>query len=61
MVLCLKTSTFNAGEAGSIPDQGTKTPHLVAKKPKNKKRSNIFINNKFNKVFKNGPHQKKNL
>ena len=43
MVLCLKTSTSNAGEAGSIPDQGTKTPHLVAKKPKHKKRSNILL------------------
>ena len=54
----VKTSLSNAGGAGSIPGQGAKIPHASGpKKPKNIKQKQYC--NKFNKDFKNGPHQKK--
>ena len=46
-------SPSNAGGAGSIHGWGAKTP--PASWPKNQKP----YGNKFNKDFKNGPHQKK--
>ena len=48
-----KTSPFNAGP---IPGQGTKTPHTLPPKNQNIKQKQYC--NKFNKDFKNGPHQK---
>ena len=42
----------------SIPDQGAKIPH--AAQPKNPNRKQKQYCNKFNRDFKNGPHQKKN-
>ena len=53
----VKTSPSSAGGEGSIPGQGAKIPH--ASRPKNVKQKQYC--NKFNKAFKNGPHQKKNL
>ena len=53
----VKTLPSNAGSAGSGPGQGAKIPTcLKAKKPKQKQYCN-----KFNKDFKNGPHQEKSL
>ena len=52
----VKTSPSNARGVGSIPVQGTKIPHASwAKKQKHTKKQCC---NKFNKDFKNGPHQK---
>ena len=42
---------------GSIPGQGAKIPH--ASWPKNQNIKQKQYCNKFNKDFKNGPHQKK--
>ena len=53
----VKTPPSNAGGAGSIPGQGAKIQHAVAKKPKQKKTQKQYCN-KFNKDFKNGPRQK---
>ena len=53
----VKTSPSNARGAASIPGWGAEIPHaswLMAKNPKQKQYCN-----KFNKDFKNGPHQKK--
>ena len=47
----------NAGGAGSIPGQGAKIPHALWPKNQNIKQKQYC--NKFNKDFKNGPHQKK--
>ena len=55
----VKNSPFNAGGAGSIPSQGTKIPHASWPKYQNMKQKQYC--NKFNKDFKNGPHQKKFL
>ena len=55
----VKTSPSSAGGVGSIPDRGAKIPH--APRPKNQNRKQKQYCNKFNKDFKNGPHQKKNL
>ena len=53
----VKTSPSNAGGVGSIPGWGAKTPHVSGPKNQNiKQKQNC---NKFNKDFKNGPHQKK--
>ena len=49
----------SAGHAGSIPDQGTKI--IRALWPKNKTIKQKQYCNRFNKDFKNGPHQKKPL
>ena len=53
----VKTSPANAQEVGSIPGWGAEIPHaLWPKKPKNIEQKQYW--NKFNKDFKNGPHQK---
>ena len=52
----VKTSPSNAGGAGSIPGQGAKNPHPSWPKNQNIKQKQYC--NKFNKNFKNGPHQK---
>ena len=51
----VKTSPSNAGGAGSIPGWGAKIPH--ASWPKNQNIKQKQYCNKFNKDFKNGPHQ----
>ena len=53
----VKTLPFNAGGAGSVLGQGAKIPHALQPKKQNIKQKQYC--NKFNKVFKNGPHQKK--
>ena len=53
----VKTSPSSAGGAGSIPGRGAKIPH--ASQPKNQNIKQKQYCNKFNKDFKNGPHQKK--
>ena len=53
----VKASPSNAGGAGSISGQGAKIPHASWPKNQNIKRKQYC--NKFNKDFKNGPHQKK--
>ena len=52
----VKTSPSNAGCAGSIPGQGAKIPHTSWPKDQNVKKKQYH--NKFNKDFKNVPHQK---
>ena len=52
----VKTSPSNKGAVGSIPGQGSKIPH--ASGPKNQSMEHTQYCNKFNKDFKNGPHQK---
>ena len=53
----VRTLPSNAGGAGSIPGQGAKIPH--ASWPKNQNIKQKQYCNKFNKDFKNSPHQKK--
>ena len=53
----VKASPSNAGGKGSIPGWGAKIPH--ASRPKNQNIKQKQYCNKFNKDFKNGPHQKK--
>ena len=53
----VKTLPSNAGGMGSIPGWGAKIPH--ASRPKNQNIKQKRYCNKFNKDFKNGPHQKK--
>ena len=53
----VKTLPSNAGGAGSIPGRGAEIPH--ASWPKNQNVKQKQYCNKFNKDFKNGPHQKK--
>ena len=53
----VKTSSSNAGGVGSIPGQGAKIPHASWSKSQNIKQKQHC--DKFNKDFKNGPHQKK--
>ena len=50
----VKISPSNAG--GSIPGPGAKIPHASGPKIQNRKQKQYC--NKFNKDFKNGPHQK---
>ena len=52
----VKTSPSNAESIGSMPGQGAKIPH--ASGPKNQNINQKQYCNKFNKDFKNGPHQK---
>ena len=54
----VKTSPSSAGGVGSIPGQGAKIPHGSGPKNQNIKKTEAILN-KFNKDFKNGPHQKK--
>ena len=53
----VETSSSNAGGLGSIPGQGVKIPHSSWPKKQNIKQKQYC--NKFNKDFKNNPHQKK--
>ena len=53
----VKILPSNAGGAGSIPGQGAKFTHALWSKNQNIKQKQYC--NKFNKNFKNGPHQKK--
>ena len=53
----VRTLPSNVGGAGSIPDPGAKIPHASWQKNQNIKHKQYC--NKFNKDFKNGPHQKK--
>ena len=53
----VKTSSSNARGEGSIPGWGARIPH--ASRPKNQNIKQKQYCNKFNKDFKNGPHQKK--
>ena len=55
----VKTLPSNAGGAGSIPGWGVKIPH--ASWPKNQNIKQKQYCDKFNKNFKNGPHQKKKI
>ena len=55
----VKNPPANAGGAGSIPGQGAKIPH--APRPKNQNIKQRQYCNKFNKDFKNDPHQKKKI
>ena len=55
----VKTLPSNAGDAGSTPGRGAKTPY--ASQPKNQIMKQTEYCNKFNKDFKNNPHQKKIL
>ena len=52
-----KTSPSSAVCAGLTPGQGAKIPHAAGPKKNNIKKKQYC--NKFNKDFKNGPHQKK--
>ena len=51
----VKTLPSNAGGAGSVPGQGARIPHALGPKNQNIKQKRYC--NKFNKGFKNGPHQ----
>ena len=51
-----KTLLSNVGTADSIPGQGAKIPHALL--PKNQNINQKQCNNKFNKDFKKGEHQK---
>ena len=53
----VKTLTSNLGVAGLIPGERAKIPHALQPKYQNIKQKQYC--NKFNKDFKNGPHQKK--
>ena len=55
----VKTSPSNAEGAGLIPVWGAKIPHALQPKYQNIKQKQYC--NKFNKDFKNGPHQKKKI
>ena len=63
----VKTSPSNAGGVGSIPAWRAKIPHASQQKKKNqkpKRTKNVKQKqycNKFNKDFKNGPHQKEKI
>ena len=52
----VKTSLSSSGGVGLIPGQGAKILHASRSKSQNKKQKPYC--NKFNKDFKNGPHQK---
>ena len=53
----VETSPSNARGVGLIPGRGAKIPHVSGPKNQNIKQKQYC--NKFNKDFKNGPHQKK--
>ena len=50
----VKTSPSNTGSVGSIPRRGANIPHASVK---NQNRKQKQYCNKFNKDFKNSPHQ----
>ena len=55
----IKTSPSNAGDEGSDSSRRAKMPHAPGPKNQNVKQKQYC--NKFNKDFKNHPHQNKNL
>ena len=55
----VKTSPSYAGGVGLIPGWGDKIPH--ASWPKSQKKKQDQYCNRFNKDFKNGPQQNKQL
>ena len=55
--LVVKSLPSNAEGASLIPGQGAKIPHASWLKNQNIKQKQYC--NKFNKIFKNGQHQKK--
>ena len=55
----VKTLPSNAGDAGSVPGRDAKTPCASQAKTQIIKQTEYC--NKFNKDFKNNPHQKKIL
>ena len=59
----VKSPPSDAGGTGLIPGQGVHIPHTSCpkKKPKNINKPQKQYCNKFNKDFKNGLHQKKQL
>ena len=52
----IKTLPSNPRDVGLLPGQGVKSPHVSWQKEKNKTIQKLHCN-KFNKDFKNGPHQ----
>ena len=52
----VKTTLSNIGSAGSIPVWEAKIPYAMGPKLQNIKQNKYC--NKFNKDFKNGPHEK---
>ena len=52
----VQNSPSNAGASDSVPGQGYTIPHVS--RPKNPDIKQKQYWNKFNKDFKNGPHQK---
>ena len=56
MIPWLRPCTSTARGTGSIPDQGARIPHASGPKNQNIKQKQHC--KKFNKDFKNGPHQK---
>ena len=52
----IKTSPFNPGDAALIPGEGVKIPR--ASRPENQIIKQKQYSNKFNKDFRNDPHQK---
>ena len=52
----VKTSPSKAGDSSSTPGQGLKIPHALRQKNQIIKQKQYC--NKFNKDYKNGPHQK---
>ena len=55
----VKISPSSAAGMGSTPDQEAKIPYVLWPKNKNIKQKQYC--NKFNKDFKNGPHQKRSF
>ena len=53
----VKTSPYNAGGVGLVPDQGSKIPYASRLKTQDIEQKQYC--NKFRKNFKNGPCQKK--
>ena len=51
----VKTSPSDRGGVGSIPGLGADSPHDTGARNPNVKQKQYC--NKFNKIFKNGPHQ----
>ena len=58
----VKILPSNAGGTGSIPGWGSKIPHAWQPKRQNiKQKQYCKKKKKFNKDFKNGPHQEKKI
>ena len=55
----VKTLSSDARSTASIPVQGGRIPHALGPKQNTKHRKPEEYENKFNKDFKNSPHQKK--